>query len=143
MKNVVLYVQNATVPPGTTPARVRMEQRDEQFLPHVLPVHRRFFLATRYERNDYPFISARGTNTWIANGSKFHDLEVGGGFRFGARTLLKASVWADRWTSPPNPNRPTPNGYAVVVQLSQTFDVMEMARSAMLRDVRTGLPTPR
>ncbi|MEO5817238.1 MAG: carboxypeptidase regulatory-like domain-containing protein [Gemmatimonadaceae bacterium] len=40
MGNVVLYVQRASVPDGTAPARATMSQRDEQFVPHVLPVYR-------------------------------------------------------------------------------------------------------
>ena len=40
MGNVVLYVQRATVPDGTAPARAAMAQRDEQFVPHILPVYR-------------------------------------------------------------------------------------------------------
>lgn len=40
MGNVVLYVLHAPVPDGTVPARVTMAQRDEQFVPHVLPVYR-------------------------------------------------------------------------------------------------------
>jgi plastocyanin len=40
MGNVVLYVQRAPVPDGTAPARASMAQRDEQFVPHILPVYR-------------------------------------------------------------------------------------------------------
>jgi plastocyanin len=40
MRNVVLYVQHATVPDGIAPARATMAQVDEQFAPHVLPVYR-------------------------------------------------------------------------------------------------------
>ena len=40
MRNVVLYVQHATVPDGTAPAHATMAQVDEQFAPHTLPVYR-------------------------------------------------------------------------------------------------------
>ncbi|MDB4890983.1 MAG: hypothetical protein JWL61_2838 [Gemmatimonadetes bacterium] len=40
MQNVVLYVLRAPMPDGTTPVRGTMSQRDEQFVPHVLPVYR-------------------------------------------------------------------------------------------------------
>jgi plastocyanin len=40
MGNVVLYVQRAVVADGTAPARATMEQRDEQFVPHIRPVYR-------------------------------------------------------------------------------------------------------
>ena len=39
MRNVVLYVQHATMPEGTVPARAAMAQVDEQFAPHILPVY--------------------------------------------------------------------------------------------------------
>ena len=40
MRNVVLYVQNAVVPDGVSPAKSSMGQKDEQFIPHILPVYR-------------------------------------------------------------------------------------------------------
>lgn len=39
MRNVVLYVQNVSVPEGATPAHGTIVQK-EQFVPHVLPVFR-------------------------------------------------------------------------------------------------------
>jgi plastocyanin len=38
--NVVLYVKDAPVPPGTEPGAAQIQQVDEQFSPHVLPVLR-------------------------------------------------------------------------------------------------------
>ena len=40
MRNVVLYVQRASVPDGAAPARGTIAQREEQFIPHILPVAR-------------------------------------------------------------------------------------------------------
>lgn len=40
MRSVVLYVQSARVADGVIPARGAMAQRDEQFVPHILPVYR-------------------------------------------------------------------------------------------------------
>lgn len=40
MRNVVLYVQHASVPETVTQPRFSVAQNDEQFLPHVLPVYR-------------------------------------------------------------------------------------------------------
>jgi plastocyanin len=40
MRNVVLYVQRAPVPDGFEPGKASVPQRDEQFMPHVLPVYR-------------------------------------------------------------------------------------------------------
>ena len=86
----------------------------------------RFFMAARYERNDYPFISPVSPTFWVANGVIFNDVEVGGGYRFGASSLLKASFRKDRWTPNISPQAPHDNGYAVAVQWSQAFDVVEL-----------------
>jgi plastocyanin len=40
IRNVVLYVRNAPVPPAGAPTPARIEQVDERFVPHVLPVLR-------------------------------------------------------------------------------------------------------
>lgn len=87
----------------------------------------RFYLATRAERNDYPFIEPRTGTVWTASRSDFTDIEVGGGFRIRSSTLLKASVRADHRVPTPNPFAPQASGRAVAVQLSQTFDLVEMA----------------
>jgi hypothetical protein len=90
----------------------------------------RFYLAARVERNDYPYISPLVTPftgpIWIASNSDFTDAEVGGGFRVTSSTLLKVSVRADHWVPNPNPNAPTASGRAIAMQVSQTFDVVEL-----------------
>jgi hypothetical protein len=86
----------------------------------------RFYAAARVERNDYPFIAPRGTSSWTAANSDFSDVEVGGGFRATSSTLIKLSVRADHWVPNPNPFAPSANGRAVALQLSQTFDVVEL-----------------
>jgi hypothetical protein len=83
----------------------------------------RFFTALRVERNDYPYIQPVDSSFWIAQNASFYDIEVGGGWRFTPELLLKASYRRDRWDPSPNPAFPFPNGYAVAVQLSYTFDV--------------------
>ena len=40
MRNIVLYLRNAPTPDGTTPNRARIEQTEERFKPHVVPVLR-------------------------------------------------------------------------------------------------------
>jgi plastocyanin len=40
MRNVVLYVQRASVPDGFAPQRATVKQSDEQFVAHVTPVYR-------------------------------------------------------------------------------------------------------
>jgi hypothetical protein len=88
----------------------------------------RFYLATRLERNDYPFIAPLAGNAWVSVRSAFSDAELGGGYRLSSSTLLKLAVRADRWTPSPNYHAPQANGYAVVTQLSQTFDLVDLAR---------------
>ncbi|MEO8334192.1 MAG: hypothetical protein ABI664_04425 [bacterium] len=88
----------------------------------------RFFLAGRYERNDYPFIRpvSETSPIWIANRVVLQDVEIGGGFRATAATLLKLSVRADHWAPNANPNAPHDNGYAMALQWSQLLDVVEL-----------------
>jgi hypothetical protein len=94
----------------------------------------RFYLATRLERNDYPFISPLGGSTsWVSVRSAFSDAELGGGYRLSSSTLLKLAVRADRWTPSPNYGAPQTNGYAVVTQLSRTFDLVDLARGIASR----------
>ena len=87
----------------------------------------RFYLASRVERNDYPFIAPFNDFVWIADRSDFTDVEAGAGFRITSSTLLKASVRADHWVANPNPFAPQASGRALALQLSQTFDLVELA----------------
>jgi hypothetical protein len=86
----------------------------------------RAYAALRVERNDYPYIMPFNELTWIADKSDFTDVEVGGGFRLTPSTLLKLSVRADHWVPNPNPFAPQTSGRALAMQLSRTFDVVEM-----------------
>jgi hypothetical protein len=88
----------------------------------------RFYLAGRYERNDYPFIRPVNATSpiWIANRVVLQDVEIGGGFRVTATTLLKLSVRGDHWAPNANPNAPHDNGYAVAFQWSQRLDFVEL-----------------
>ncbi|CAN5766247.1 hypothetical protein BH11GEM2_BH11GEM2_10790 [soil metagenome] len=88
----------------------------------------RFYLATRVERNDYPFISPVTPTLWVANRVILSDAEVGGGYRATTSTLLKLSLRIDHWTPNVNPQAPHDNGYALAFQWSQTFDVVELLR---------------
>ena len=87
----------------------------------------RVYGAVRVERNDYPFIMPRNDSAWIADQSDFTDVEVGGGFRATSSTLVKLSVRADHWVPNPNPFAPQTSGRALALQVSQTFDVVELA----------------
>ena len=87
----------------------------------------RLYAAARVERNDYPYIMPLDADSWIADKSDFTDVEAGVGFRLAASTLLKLSVRADHWVPNPNPFAPQTNGRALAMQLSRTFDVLELA----------------
>jgi len=84
----------------------------------------RFFVAARAERNNYPSIRPTATG-FTSRLWDFVDGELGGGFRATQSTLVKASVRGDRWWGLRD-NQPGflgRGGYAVALQLSQTFDV--------------------
>ena len=85
----------------------------------------RFFLAGRLERNDYPYIQPASETTWLSNATNMYNGELGAGFRLDARTLLKASVRADRWYVPAAMRDILPNGTAFALQVSRTFDVFD------------------
>ena len=87
----------------------------------------RLYAAVRVERNDYPYIMPFGASSWIADKSDFTDAEAGVGLRLAASTLLKLSARADRWVPNPNPYAPQTSGRALAMQVSRTFDVLELA----------------
>jgi hypothetical protein len=86
----------------------------------------RFFLAARAERNKYPFIRPTTSANWVANLTDFVDGEAGGGYRLSASALFKLTVRGDRWwvRSGATGFRGQ-GGYAVAMQLSQAFDVLD------------------
>jgi hypothetical protein len=83
----------------------------------------RFFAAFRAERNDYPFIRSAANGAWTARLTDFVDGEAGVGYRLTASTLVKASYRADRWWAS---GFRGPGGHALAMQVSQSFDVMDM-----------------
>jgi hypothetical protein len=86
----------------------------------------RLFAAVRGEVNDYPFIRPSSSGNWTARPSSFRDLEVGGGYRFGANTLLKASWRMDDWdVTSDNYGFVRPGGNAFAVQVSRAFDIAD------------------
>jgi hypothetical protein len=93
----------------------------------------RLFVATRLERNDYPFIDAFGP-FWAGNKTDFHDEEYGVGYRLAASTLVKVSYRRDLWhITGNNAAFVGPGGDAFAMQLSQSFDVMDWLGRARLR----------
>lgn len=86
----------------------------------------RVFVAARGELNRYPFIRPISNTAWISRRTELRAVEGGVGYRFGANTVAKASVSADRWVvTPENAGFVRPGGKAVAVQLSRQFDVAD------------------
>jgi hypothetical protein len=84
----------------------------------------RLFVAARGELNRYPFIRPATATTWISRRTELRAFEGGVGYRFGANTLLKASVSADHWiVTPENASFVKPGGMAFAAQLSRAFDL--------------------
>jgi hypothetical protein len=93
----------------------------------------RLFIATRLERNDYPFIMAL-PNFWVARKTDFHDEEYGLGFRVRASTVVKMSYRRDRWhVDAGNQAFVRPGGHAFAIQLSQSYDVIDWIDRARTR----------
>ena len=94
----------------------------------------RLFFASRFERNDYPFIRPVGPAAWVARRTDFHNEEFGIGYRFGAATLVKASYRQDRWkVNGDNAAFVRPGGRAFALQLSQQLDIAEWIDRARVR----------
>jgi hypothetical protein len=92
------------------------------------------FVAGRFERNDYPFISSFGPTVWVARPTKFNNGELGAGLRLTATTLVKASYRVDRWTvTPENRAFVRPGGNAFALQISQSYDVMDWVDRLRMR----------
>ena len=89
----------------------------------------RFFAAARAEVNNYPFINKFGP-AWVGNRTDLRDWEGGVGYRVSPTLLLKTSYRWDKWkVTPANAGFVRPGGHAIAVQVSQSFDVLEMLES--------------
>lgn len=88
----------------------------------------RFFLASRLEGNDYAIIRLREGGVWWGRAVRFFNGEVAAGFRIGRDTLLKVSYRRDLWDVEEALKTILPNGYALALQLSQRFDVVDWFR---------------
>ncbi|HXV85934.1 MAG TPA: hypothetical protein VD793_04510 [Gemmatimonadales bacterium] len=82
----------------------------------------RFFTATRWERNNYPFIRPVAPTFWIANVVALYDGEVGAGYRVGRNGLVKLSFRKDYWDVDAADRGRFPNGYAAAVQVAHRFN---------------------
>lgn len=91
----------------------------------------RLFVAARAERNDYPFVQPlTDVQSWVATTTDLRDVEAGLGFRPAASQLVKVTWRKDDWRVDESLKPILPNGYAVAVQFSQFFDVMELVERA-------------
>jgi hypothetical protein len=94
----------------------------------------RLYAAARAERNDYPFIEQQadsaGGASYFATTTDLRDVEAGFGFRPAASQLVKVTLRRDSWHVAPFLREILPNGYAVALQFSQSFDVMELVDRA-------------
>lgn len=85
----------------------------------------RLFVAGRVERNDYAYILPASDSAWVATSTNVYNGELGAGYRLSPRTLLKASVRADRWDVPPALRGVLRDGAAFALQISRAFDVVD------------------
>jgi hypothetical protein len=90
----------------------------------------RLYAAARAERNDYPFVEQREDGTLTATTTDLRDVEAGLGFRPAASQLVKLTWRRDRWNVAPEVRPFLPDGYAVALQFSQSFDVMDLVDRA-------------
>ena len=94
----------------------------------------RLYAAARAERNDYPFIEQQadsaGNASYFATTTDLRDIEAGLGFRPAASQLVKVTLRRDSWHVAPFLRDILPNGYAVALQFSQSFDVMDLVDRA-------------
>jgi len=90
----------------------------------------RLYAAARAERNDYPFIEQPTDSTYTATTTDLRNVEAGFGFRPAASQLVKLTWRRDNWHVAPAVRPYLPDGYAVAVQFSQSFDVMDLVDRA-------------
>lgn len=86
----------------------------------------RWYVAARAERNDYPYIELED-GAWEATTTDVRNLEAGIGFRPSSHQLVKATWRRDHWRVSPALREFLPDGHAIAVQFSQSFDVLGLA----------------
>lgn len=91
----------------------------------------RLYVAARAERNLYPFIQPLDdVLEWVATSTDLRDVEAGIGFRPSAGRLVKLTWRRDNWVVDDGLRELLPNGYAVAMQFSQSFDVLALVERA-------------
>jgi hypothetical protein len=88
----------------------------------------RLFTALRAERNNYPYIQPESPGVWRAVTANLYDAEIGLGFRITPGLLLKGSYRQDYWTVEGPREAFFPDGHAVALQISYTFDIKSWFR---------------
>jgi hypothetical protein len=80
----------------------------------------RIFIAVRLEHFKYAFIGPFSPVSpyWVSGLTTENNGEVGIGYRLSNALLVKTSVRKDHWPDPATPSFPTPDGYAVALQIS-------------------------
>ena len=89
----------------------------------------RLYAAVRAERNDYPYIQP-DEGEWTARNADVRNVEAGIGFRPASHQVVKLSTRLDSWHVAPELRAFLPDGYAVALQFSQSFDVMALVDRA-------------
>lgn len=84
----------------------------------------RFFTAIRLEQNSYVFVRPISSSFWLGRPVNFYDAEAGLGYRLGPDTLVKVSYRRDHWSVDDSLKPFLPNGHALALQLSHSFDVL-------------------
>ena len=83
----------------------------------------RLYGAVRYQKSEAAFIRHEGDMIWLAQSSKFHDVEIGLGYRFSPNTQLKVSYRRDHWNTEGSQHDSIPDGHSLALQLSHHFDL--------------------
>jgi len=83
----------------------------------------RLYGALRYGKNEATFIQHGGDLSWLSRNRRFHDLEIGLGYRFSPDTLLKVAYRQDRWDSESRREGLPADGHSLSLQLSHHFDL--------------------
>lgn len=89
----------------------------------------RLYAAVRVERNDYPYIQV-DDGEWDATSADVRDVEAAIGFRPASHQVVKLSWRRDAWRVAPEQRPYLPDGYAVALQFSQTFDLLAIVERA-------------
>lgn len=89
-------------------------------------IHPRLYVSGRVEQNNYPFVRPVDPSNWISVTTNFYNGEAGLGYRLDRHTIVKLSYRRDQWPDDPDRRIPFENGYAMAIQFSHHFDVVDL-----------------